>query len=720
MKSSFGYMVDTSPPVMGQVFDGGYGEDSDYFQERNSVSAHWVGFNDPHSNILEYEWAIGTCTGCTDVQGFISVGIQTGTKQSLPTYCSIMIYFCTDSTREGLSLKDGQKYYTILRACNLVGLCTMASSNGAVMDGSLPIPGAVLDGLNDADVQFQASRYAVKNLTHKLQVLILSRYHVTAHWMDFHDTHSEIAYYQIYSGSMPDSDNIIPPFIVDASQTSMTVRLTTPLAPGSTVYTTVIAFNGAGLSVMAISDGIAILTQAPLIMSDPFIDVSWAGSLLSGTQYDHSLLRLVSNFTDHSNTINHYSWAVYSARQKFLPTEPFLSFTSDYATFTRLHLADGQSYYAEVESCNAAGVCSRATTPSFLVDSTPPNDGYFAVRTSSTEQVAGRVETMTWRNDPIAENSRLRVYFTGFSDPHSGIVRYYCSAGTSYSLSDLTDGFKVLTVEQINSQGTYLANITLSRLLNLNEILYISLWAENGVGLNSRVAQGSFTLISVSSLDGTLELRRTSTCSIDSCEGHCTCAARGDLCDEMPTCRPININDLPQDMHINVMDVTPQMLYTTDDGSLFTASSNKLAARWEVVSQNTAQWFEWSVGTEGPGTGLLDVSSEQIWFNPGTNRSAIFTVSSQYPLTTGRRYAFYVRAWYNSTYNAVFSSAGVVVDQAGPQIVRGFRTKEVSVLGSTADVDYISSTSAINLYWPGVFQANAVQYVMAIGDTPAG
>jgi len=540
--------------------------------------------------------------------------------------------------------------------------------------------------------------------------------------MDFHDTHSGIAYYQVYSGSVPNSDDIIPPFIVDSSQTSAAVRLAIPLVPDSSVFTTVVAFNGAGLSVAAMSDGITILTQSPLIVNNPYFDVSWAGSLLSSTQYDHSLLRLVSNFTDHSNTINHYSWAVYSDRLMSLPIPPFLSYIGDYASFTHIHLSDGQSYYAEIEACNAAGLCSKATTLSYLIDSTPPNDGYFAVHTSSVAQIVGHVETMTWRNNPIAENSRLRVYFAGFSDPHSGITHYYCSVGTLYSSADLTDGFRILSVDQINPQGTYLANVTLSRQLNLNEILYISLWAENGVGLNSRVVQGSFTLTSISSLDGTLELRRTSTCNIDSCEGHCTCAARGDLCDEMPTCRLIDSNDLPQEMHVNVMDITPQMLHATDDGSLFTASSNKLAARWEIASPNTAQWFEWSVGTEGspPGTGLLDVTSEQIWFNPGTNQSAIFTVSPEYPLNTGQKYIFHVRVWYNNTYNAVFSSAGVTVDPVGPQIVRGFQTREVRTSGLTADVDYINSDSAIDLYWFGVFHADTVQYVMAIGDTPAG
>lgn len=477
---------------------------------------------------------------------------------------------------------------------------------------------------------------------------------------------------------------------------------------------------------MVTTDGVKITAEAPAFVSSPFIDVYWAGALLNSTQYDNSLIRLVSNVTDHSDTVSHYSWAVYSSRRVTLPVSPFVSFIGHGIALTELHLSDGDTYYAAVEVCNAAGLCSVAKTVNYFVDSSPPIDGYFAVRTSSVEQVPGRVETMTWRNSPIDENCRIRLYFAEFSDPHSGITHYYCSVGTSYSTSDLTGGFQLLETQQANMQGTRLADVTLTRQLNLDEVLYISLWAENGVGLNSRVIQGSFSLTSINSLSGTLELRRTSTCSIDSCMGHCTCAARGDRCDSTPTtCIEIDIEDLPWEMRVNVTDIVPQMLYPTTDGRLFTASSNKLAAKWEPITPNTVQWFEWSVGIIGTtaGTGLLD-TSEQIWFNAGTNLSAIFSVSPSYPLSTGLTYVFYVRAWYNNTAYAVFSSAGVTVDPIGPQIVEGFSTREVAADVTTPDIDHVSSQSTINLNWRNVFQQMFpnynIQYEIAIGDIPAG
>lgn len=65
--------------------------------------------------------------------------------------------FVIESTREGLSLKDGVMYYATVRVCNVAGLCITVTSNGATVDGSPPIPGTVLDGIEGANAQFQAS-----------------------------------------------------------------------------------------------------------------------------------------------------------------------------------------------------------------------------------------------------------------------------------------------------------------------------------------------------------------------------------------------------------------------------------------------------------------------------------------------------------------------------------------------------------------------------------
>ena len=72
--SSKGTVVDSTPPSRGFVLDG-LGLDIDFTKDLHSVSSHWDGFVDPHSDIVEYEWGIGTCDTCTDVRAFVSTAL---------------------------------------------------------------------------------------------------------------------------------------------------------------------------------------------------------------------------------------------------------------------------------------------------------------------------------------------------------------------------------------------------------------------------------------------------------------------------------------------------------------------------------------------------------------------------------------------------------------------------------------------------------------------
>ena len=54
-------------------------------------------------------------------------------------------------------LSPGGEYFVIVRACNSLGLCSQAASNGALLDATHPTPGRVLDGLQGADIQYQPS-----------------------------------------------------------------------------------------------------------------------------------------------------------------------------------------------------------------------------------------------------------------------------------------------------------------------------------------------------------------------------------------------------------------------------------------------------------------------------------------------------------------------------------------------------------------------------------
>ena len=81
---SLGHTHDSTPPSVGIVYDTlpdmshDMSHDQDHTSSLSEISARWSEWSDPHTPIVEYSWAIGTCSSCNDVQDFLSVGVATG------------------------------------------------------------------------------------------------------------------------------------------------------------------------------------------------------------------------------------------------------------------------------------------------------------------------------------------------------------------------------------------------------------------------------------------------------------------------------------------------------------------------------------------------------------------------------------------------------------------------------------------------------------------
>ena len=417
-----------------------------------------------------------------------------------------------------------------------------------------------------------------------------------------------------------------------------------------------------------------------------------------------------------------------------MPLDGRTTGTQSYGTNTNIALSDGEHYYVLAIGCNSAGLCIREVSTSILFDSTPPIDGYFAAETNSSIELQYTVPGgMTWRNRIGRGYAELNLAFVGFSDPHSNISEFWTAVGTNYSLSDLTVGAFLLEPSVASDNGTLLALVQLERLLEPSEVIYVSLWAVNGAGLKSHVIQGSFRVDEVldRTNNGSLTLLRSSMCQLESCQGHCTCAARGQLCSidsaVMATCQELDAESLPTSMQLTVYDVVPQVVGNSDTSVLYTAVSDKLVGQWELSDPDSTafQRLEWTVGEKGfpPGSGLIDTINDPVWRDAGTDYTAVFTVSSSYPLLHGRTYVFYIRAWYSTTASAVFTSDGVTVDTAGPEVAKGWRVREVSgELGDEMDIDFWSSTSDVYLSWSGVFlstlSGNYSLVEVGLGDVP--
>ena len=450
-------------------------------------------------------------------------------------------------------------------------------------------------------------------------------------------------------------------------------------------------------------------------------------------QYSKSVIRVNWNFTSSLARVDQYFWMLLAADDTLMPLPGKRVGTQDYGICTNLELSDGDLYSPLIIGCNVAGLCSYTTGSVILVDSSPPIDGYFAVETDSVIDLFRTVPGgMTWRNRPGLRYAQINLAFLGFSDPHSDVAEYWATVGTTFSQSDLTSGAILLDPSNASDNGTRLALVQLRRLLDVSEVIYISLWVVNGVGLRSHIVQGSFRVDEVPDLtnNGTLTLLRSSRCPIETCQGHCTCAARGQLCNVDPalmaTCQEPDMATLSSNMQLTVFDVVPQVTEGSDTSVLFTAVTDKLTGRWEKAVPDSTAFIrlEWTVGEKGfsPGTGLLDTINDPIWQDAGTYSTAVFTPSLSRPLQHGLSYVFHVRAWYSDTDFAIFTSAGVTVDTAGPEISRGLRVREVNGSTDQVDIDFSPSSSAIRLSWAGVFvsllSGESSMLEIGLGDSP--
>lgn len=556
---------------------------------------------------------------------------------------------------------------------------------------------------------------------------------MSAHWQDFHDTQSHLSHYVYYVGRTKNASDLVPPTVVPASHTSFFHTLATPLMPGEHVYSSVVAYNRAGLSRAGYSNGIVVDSVPPAVTTSPYINTAWVGSEFNTSQQSGSVMRMEWSFADNLRFIHQYFVSVQSDSGSRLPIAPQLVLNADHLSLASLALSDGVSYQVKVIGCDLAGVCaSPSPSAAVLVDSSPPIDGYFAVRSDSVANLSQSRTVpggMTWRNRPNRDLAELNLAFLGFSDVHSGIAEYWAMVGTQLSGSELLPP-TLLSPELASGNDTVeilLARVTVARALVVPEVLYVSLWAVNGVGLRSHVVQASFNMTEGEQRNnGSLVLLR-SPCALDSCLGHCACAARGALCPlptSSPHCPALLSSSLPADRIVMVYNVSPQQ--SSGLAPLFTSITDTLYGRWELMnpSSTAIQRLEWSVGilTDpiSPGAGLIDTATQEVWQDAGSAMSAVFKVSEAYPLMEGETYVFYVRAWYSEEEYSIFQSTGVVVNARGPLTVSGRRVRDGTV--RSRDMDFSASPSALSMAWDGVFSTllsgNYTSLDVGIGTVP--
>jgi hypothetical protein len=165
------FLIDTSPPLAGEVNDGPFVGHDLYWENNATVAAvNFLGFSDPESGIGRYEWCLGTSMyGCEAFEG-----------NPLHVPASDRL------ARAAVSLEHNVTYYSTITAFNqgLVVRNVSAVSDGVRLDNTPPQAGTAVDGSNASQPQIWTSEPG----------------RLTATWFNFTDPESEVVEYYVSVG----------------------------------------------------------------------------------------------------------------------------------------------------------------------------------------------------------------------------------------------------------------------------------------------------------------------------------------------------------------------------------------------------------------------------------------------------------------------------------------------------------------------------------------
>ena len=302
---------DASPPTMPVVTDDGA-------TTSNAGQLHaWWTATDAESGIAEYQYAIGTTSGGTDVVGWTSAGTA------------------TEVTKTGLSLTVGSTYYISVKAANTAGLWSgVGTSDGISViapDTTPPATPVVTDdGATTTDAgQLHASWTAA-------------------------DAESGVAAYQYAIGTTSGGVDVVG--WTSAGTATEVTKTGLSLTVGSTYYISVKACNGSGLwSEVGSSDGIKL--AAPPDATPPTTPVVTDDG---ATTESTSQLHASWTAADAESGVAEYQYAIGTTSGGTDVVGWTSTGTDAQVTRTGLVLTPGATYYFSVKARNGQEAWSGA------------------------------------------------------------------------------------------------------------------------------------------------------------------------------------------------------------------------------------------------------------------------------------------------------------------------------------------------------------------------
>ena len=390
----------------------------------------------------------------------------------------------------------------------------------------------------------------------------------------------------------------------------------------TSLFVTLTAYNYVGMSIQSKSKEFLIDHTPPYVIQRPTLVTP--SSLRQKTQYDGSYISLSWNITDDEIPMKSFELSIQSHHDGIVPVSNLMLGIASGTTIALPNdqrLRDGNIYSVKVIGCNAAGVCCASSSDDFIVDSTPPLLGGF-------------LEPMYWRIEK--DNTVLSLLWTGFVDPHSDVRRYFLMIGSSYGGSDISDGIKEVEHDKSNSEQRH-EMVLRGKTLPIGNLIYLTIWAENGVGLSTVSGKLSVFVLPEGKTEGSKKgelLIQKHSCDIQYCNHDCTCARVNGYCvPDGPKLKCNEQNDTTTESlliyheHINTkLSLSP--------------STSCLAAYWQDnIASSPVERYEWSVSVFGhePGFGIFDVINEKYLFDSDLRNYAKFCLSQNTSLLQGKK-----------------------------------------------------------------------------------
>jgi branched-chain amino acid transport system substrate-binding protein len=432
-----GSQLDESPPSTPVVTD-----DGNFTTNTSQLHVTWSS-SDPESGITEYQYAIGTSAGGTDVVGWTSTGTN------------------TEVTQTGLSLNWGTTYYFAVKAKNGSGLWSeVGVSNGiTVSDFTAPTTPTVTDG------------GATTSSTSQLY----------ASWTSS-DAESGVAEYQYAIGTTSGGTDISGWTSVGSN--SEVTKTGLSLTVGTIYYFAVRAKNGVGLwSGVGVSDGIAVV--APADTTPPTTPVvSDDGATTTST----SQLHATWSSTDAESGIAEYQYTIgTTAGGTDVVSWTSVGMNTEVAR-TGLSLSWGTAYFFSVKAKNGSGDWSSMGS----------SDGV-----TVTDATSPATPVVTDDGATTSDGTKLHATWSA-SDPESGIAEYQYAIGTTSGGTDVVGWTSTGTTDGVTKTGLTLTAGT-KYFISVKAKNGAGLWSEVGISNGITVAAEGMAVGDLPPAGGTVQ-----------------------------------------------------------------------------------------------------------------------------------------------------------------------------------------------------------------------